>query len=118
MAVALKRFVRDIPDFPQSGIVFKDATPLLLHGEALDQAVNGLGRLAAGLDVDFVLAPEARGFILGGALARELGSGFIPARRPGKLPSEPVSAEYALAYRLNPTYLPPPPRPALPRPLT
>jgi adenine phosphoribosyltransferase len=101
VAVDLKRFVRDIPDFPQSGIVFKDVTPLLLHAEALDQAVNGLGRLASGLDVDFVLAPEARGFILGGALARELGSGFIPARRPGKLPSETVSAEYALEYGVN-----------------
>jgi adenine phosphoribosyltransferase len=101
MAVDLKRIVRDIPDFPEPGIVFKDITPLLLDGEALDQAVNGLGRLAAGLDVDFVLAPEARGFILGGALARELGAGFIPARRPGKLPSETVSAEYALEYGVN-----------------
>jgi adenine phosphoribosyltransferase len=81
--------------------VFKDLTPLLLHAEALDQAVNGLGRLVAGLDVDFVLAPEARGFILGGALARELGSGFIPARRPGKLPSETITAEYALEYGVN-----------------
>ena len=101
MAVELKRFVRDIPDFPQPGIVFKDLTPLLLHAEALDQAVNGLGRLVEALDVDFVLAPEARGFILGGALARELGSGFIPARRPGKLPSETVTAEYALEYGVN-----------------
>jgi len=101
MAVDLKRFVRDIPDFPQPGIVFRDITPLLLHAEALDQTVNGLGRLAAGLEVDFVLAPEARGFILGGALARELGSGFIPARRPGKLPHETISAEYALEYGVN-----------------
>lgn len=101
MAVDLKRIVRDIPDFPQPGIVFKDVTPLLLDAEALDQAVNGLSRLVAGLDVDFVLAPEARGFILGGALARELGSGFIPARRPGKLPNHTVSAEYALEYGVN-----------------
>lgn len=101
MAVDLRRIVRDIPDFPKPGIVFRDITPLLLDGEALDQAVNGLGRLAAPLDVDFVLAPEARGFITGGALARELGSGFIPARRPGKLPSETISAEYALEYGVN-----------------
>ncbi len=101
MAVDLKRYVRDIPDFPQPGIVFKDITPLLLHAEALDQAVNGLARLAGGLDVDFVLAPEARGFILGGALARELGCGFIPARRPGKLPHDTISAEYGLEYGIN-----------------
>jgi adenine phosphoribosyltransferase len=101
MPVDLKRFVRDIPDFPQPGIVFKDITPLLLNAEALDQAVNGLARLAGGLEVDFVLAPEARGFILGGAVARALGAGFIPARRPGKLPHQTISAEYALEYGVN-----------------
>jgi adenine phosphoribosyltransferase len=101
MPVDLKRFVRDIPDFPQPGIVFKDITPLLLNAEALDQAVNGLSRVAGGLEVDFVLAPEARGFILGGAVARALGAGFIPARRPGKLPHETISAEYALEYGVN-----------------
>lgn len=101
MALELARFIRDIPDFPEPGIVFKDITPLLLHAEALDQAVNGLARLAEPLDVDFVLAAEARGFILGGALARALGSGFIPARRPGKLPHDTISAEYSLEYGVN-----------------
>jgi adenine phosphoribosyltransferase len=99
--VDLRAFIRDIPDFPQPGIVFKDITPLLLDPRALDDAVVGLARLAEPLGVDFVVAAEARGFILGGALARELGAGFVPARRPGKLPHETVSAEYVLEYGLN-----------------
>jgi adenine phosphoribosyltransferase len=99
--VDLRAFIRDIPDFPQPGIVFKDITPLLLDPRALDDAVVGLARLAEPLGVDFVVAAEARGFILGGALARELGAGFVPARRPGKLPHETVSAEYTLEYGLN-----------------
>jgi adenine phosphoribosyltransferase len=99
--VNLRAFIRDIPDFPSPGIVFKDLTPLLLDPRALDDAVVGLARLAERLHVDFVVAAEARGFILGGALARELGAGFVPARRPGKLPHETVSAEYTLEYGIN-----------------
>jgi adenine phosphoribosyltransferase len=99
--VELKRFVRDIPDFPRPGIVFKDITPLLLDAAALDQAVSELAMLARPLSVDLVVAAEARGFILGAALARELGVGFVPARKPGKLPSETVSAEYVLEYGID-----------------
>jgi adenine phosphoribosyltransferase len=99
--VNLRAFIRDIPDFPEPGIVFKDITPLLLDPRALDDAVDGLARLAEPLAVDFVVAPEARGFILGAALARQLQAGFVPARRPGKLPHETVSAEYALEYGIN-----------------
>jgi adenine phosphoribosyltransferase len=99
--VNLRAFIRDIPDFPRPGIVFKDVTPLLLDPRALDDAVAGLARLAEPLGVDFVVAAEARGFILGGAIARELGAGFVPARRAGKLPHETVSAEYTLEYGLN-----------------
>jgi adenine phosphoribosyltransferase len=99
--VDLRAFIRDIPDFPKPGIVFKDVTPLLLDPRALDDAVTGLARLSEPLGIDFVLAAEARGFILGGALARELGTGFVPARRPGKLPHETVSAEYTLEYGIN-----------------
>jgi adenine phosphoribosyltransferase len=99
--VDLRAFIRDIPDFPQPGIVFKDITPLLLDPRALDDAVIGLTRLAEPLEPDLVVAAEARGFILGGALARELGVGFVPARRAGKLPHETVSAEYALEYGIN-----------------
>jgi adenine phosphoribosyltransferase len=99
--VDLKRFVRDIPDFPRPGLVFQDITPLLLDAAALDQAVSELAALARPLSVDLVVAAEARGFILGAALARELGVGFVPARKPGKLPSETVSAEYVLEYGID-----------------
>jgi len=97
----LRALIRDIPDFPQPGIVFKDLTPLLLDARALDAAVVGLAEPVRSLEVDLVLGAEARGFILGAALARELGTGFVPARRPGKLPHETVSAEYALEYGID-----------------
>jgi adenine phosphoribosyltransferase len=99
--VDLSRFIRDIPDFPRPGIVFRDITPLLLAPAALDAAVAGLASLVQALSVDLVVAAEARGFILGGALARQLGAGFVPARKPGKLPHETVSAEYALEYGID-----------------
>jgi adenine phosphoribosyltransferase len=97
----LRAFVRDIPDFPSPGIVFRDITPLLLDAEALDAAVAGLAARVEPADVDFVVAAEARGFILGAALARELGAGFVPARKPGKLPAKTVSAEYTLEYGID-----------------
>ena len=97
----LRSYIRDIPDFPSPGIVFKDITPLLLDPGALDTAVRALAALTSGLEVDFVVAAEARGFILGAALARELGAGFVPARKPGKLPGETVSAEYVLEYGID-----------------
>ena len=97
----LRAFIRDIPDFPEPGIVFKDITPLLLDPRALDDAVDGLARMTEPLEIEFVVAAEARGFILGGALARQLGAGFVPARKPGKLPHETVSAEYTLEYGIN-----------------
>jgi adenine phosphoribosyltransferase len=97
-AADLRAHVRDIPDFPRPGIAFKDITPLLLDPVALDAAVTGLAAYAGPRDVDVVVAAEARGFILGAALAREIGAGFIPARKPGKLPSDTVSARYILEY--------------------
>jgi len=99
--VDLRAHIRDIPDFPRPGIVFKDITPLLLEPAALDAAVSELASYASGLGVDYVVAAEARGFVLGGALARELGAGFVPARKPGKLPHETVSAEYVLEYGID-----------------
>jgi adenine phosphoribosyltransferase len=99
--VNLRAYVRDIRDFPRPGIVFKDITPLLLNPSALDASVSRLERFARPLDVDLVVAAEARGFILGGALARALGVGFVPARKPGKLPHEVVSAEYTLEYGID-----------------
>ena len=97
----LRAFVRDIPDFPQPGIVFRDITPLLLDAGALDAAVAALAARVTASEVDFVVAAEARGFILGAALARQLGAGFVPARKPGKLPAQTISAEYALEYGLD-----------------
>jgi adenine phosphoribosyltransferase len=100
-AADLSAYVRDIRDFPRPGIVFKDITPLLLDAGALDAAISALAGWARPLGVDLVVAAEARGFILGAALARELGAGFVPARKPGKLPHETVSAEYVLEYGVD-----------------
>ena len=97
-ATDLRAHIRDIPDFPKPGIVFKDITPLLLDAAALRAAVQGLADLARALEVDLVVAPEARGFILGAAVAHEIGVGFVPARKPGKLPHETIAAEYLLEY--------------------
>jgi adenine phosphoribosyltransferase len=97
----LAAHIRDIPDFPKPGIQFKDITPLLLDAGALSEAVEELVDWARPLEVDFVVAAEARGFILGGAIARELGVGFVPARKPGKLPHETIAAEYILEYGVD-----------------
>jgi adenine phosphoribosyltransferase len=96
--VDLRAHIRDIPDFPEPGIVFRDITPLLADAAALDAAVAGLADIARPLEADVVIAAEARGFLLGAALARELGAGFVLARKPGKLPHATTRAEYALEY--------------------
>ena len=92
------RHIRQIPDYPKPGINFFDITPLIASPEGLDAAVLALAEHARPLDVDVVIAAEARGFLLGTSLARELGAGFVLARKPGKLPYETISAEYALEY--------------------
>jgi adenine phosphoribosyltransferase len=97
----LASFVRDIPDFPSEGILFKDITPVLASAEALDAAVLGLAAFARPLGVDLVVGAEARGFLLGPAVARELGAGFVLARKPGKLPHTTVHAEYQLEYGVD-----------------
>lgn len=94
----LRSYVRDIADFPQAGIVFRDITPLMADAKALDEAVRQLAEIARPLSPDVVVAAEARGFLLGTALARELGAGFVLARKPGKLPWETERAEYLLEY--------------------
>ena len=94
----LRQRVRDIADFPQPGVVFKDITPLLADARSFHAAVEGLADVARPLDVDFVIAAEARGFLIGPALALALDAGFVLARKPGKLPYETVSAEYLLEY--------------------
>lgn len=94
----LRAHIREIADFPKAGIGFKDITTLMADGAALDAAVSGLADAVAGAEVELVVAAEARGFLLGPALARELGAGFVLARKPGKLPHETVQAEYGLEY--------------------
>jgi adenine phosphoribosyltransferase len=97
----LRSLIREIPDFPRAGIGFKDITPLMADAEAMAGAVRALADLARPLGVDTVIAAEARGFLLGPALALELGAGFVLARKPGKLPYETISAEYELEYGAN-----------------
>jgi adenine phosphoribosyltransferase len=97
----LKGLIRDIPDFPQAGIVFKDATPLFADPPALERAIEALAEHARPLGVDFVVAPEARGFILGAAIAARCGAGFIPVRKPGKLPFDTASVSYELEYGID-----------------
>ena len=97
----LRELIREIPDFPTPGINFKDITPLLSDPGALACAVRELADYARPLQVDCVIAAEARGFLLGPALALELGAGFVLARKPGKLPYETISAEYLLEYGTN-----------------
>jgi len=100
-SIDLKTRVREVPDFPEPGIGFKDITPLLLDPAALRQAVDDLAGWTAEREPDLVLGAEARGFLLGGAIACRVGCGFVPARRPGKLPPETVTARYLLEYGEN-----------------
>jgi adenine phosphoribosyltransferase len=99
--VDLRSRIREVPDWPQPGVGFKDVTPLLADPKALDQTVEELGRWSRAKNPDLILGAEARGFILGAAIAREVECGFVPARRPGKLPPETVSATYQLEYGTN-----------------
>ncbi|MFA5843533.1 MAG: adenine phosphoribosyltransferase [Coriobacteriia bacterium] len=94
----LEAYIRDIPDFPKEGILFKDITPLLANTDGFRQAIDMLAEPYRGAGVTKVLGAEARGFILGGALAYALGAGFVPARKPGKLPWNTTSASYELEY--------------------
>jgi adenine phosphoribosyltransferase len=111
-SVDLKTKVREVPDFPIPGVGFKDITPLLADPAALRQAVSALADWVRPRAPDLVLGAEARGFILGAAIAAEAGCGFVPARRPGKLPPTTVSQTYALEYgenslELHPDLIPP-----------
>ena len=95
---ALKAMIRDVPDFPKPGIVFKDITTLLSDPRAFRRTIDLFTALCGGRVNDKVLAIESRGFIVGAALADRLGLGFIPVRKPGKLPAKTVRREYALEY--------------------
>lgn len=94
----LETYIRDIPDFPQEGVVFKDITPLLASPEGFRQAIDMIAEAYEAEHVTKVLGAEARGFIFGGALAYKLGAGFVPARKPGKLPWNTTAHTYDLEY--------------------
>jgi adenine phosphoribosyltransferase len=94
----LESLIRDVPDFPQAGIVFKDITPLLAHPAALQESITRLVAPFADAGVDLVCGTESRGFIFGTAAAVQMGAGFVPIRKPGKLPRESISVEYELEY--------------------
>ena len=98
MTLDLRERIRDVPDFPTKGIVFKDLMPLIADPAYFRETIDRLAEWARPRSPDLVLGAEARGFIFGAALAYSLGAGFIPARKPGKLPRETIEATYALEY--------------------
>ena len=94
----VKSQIRDVPNFPKPGILFKDITPLLAHPKAFNASLDLLGERLQDLEADTVVGMESRGFIFGAALAAKMHLPFVPARKPGKLPAETVKVEYALEY--------------------
>jgi adenine phosphoribosyltransferase len=93
-----KELIRSIPNFPETGICFRDITTLLKHGQAFNKAISLMAKILKDEKIDIVVAPEARGFIVGAPISYLLGAGFVPIRKPGKLPSEAVSYKYTLEY--------------------
>ena len=94
----LSQNIRNIPDFPKEGIQFKDITPLLKNSDTLELTSQVLARPFRHMDIDYVVGLESRGFLFGTNLAQDLHAGFIPIRKPGKLPADTISATYALEY--------------------
>jgi len=94
----LEQYIRNIPDFPKEGILFKDITTLLNDKKAFKQSIDELAKLVKDKHIEYIVAAEARGFIFGGALAYKLGCSFVPVRKPGKLPFKTYKHTYALEY--------------------
>ena len=97
----LKNYVKSIENFPKEGIIFRDITPLMQDGKAYKETINRLVEFAKEKEVDVVVGPEARGFLFGCPVATELEVGFVPVRKPGKLPREVISFDYDLEYGKN-----------------
>jgi adenine phosphoribosyltransferase len=93
-----KSYIRDIPDWPKPGVIFRDITPLVRDPAAFKASIDALAAHYRAANIDLVISVEARGFIFGGALAYALGAGFVPARKPGKLPWMKIKVEYSLEY--------------------
>ena len=98
MPTDLRRLIRSVPDFPKPGIVFRDITPLLADAVGLDQAVSQLAEPYRDSNIDLVVGIESRGFIFGAAVAQQLSAGFVPIRKPGKLPAATTKLSYELEY--------------------
>jgi adenine phosphoribosyltransferase len=94
----LKKYIRDIPDFPKEGIIFHDITPLLQNAKAFESAVNKMAEILEGQEIDYLVGIEARGFIFASALALKLSTGLVIVRKPGKLPYVTINASYDLEY--------------------
>ncbi|MFA5479255.1 MAG: adenine phosphoribosyltransferase [Candidatus Muiribacteriota bacterium] len=94
----LKKIIRDVPDFPKPGIIFKDITPVLKNIEAFNYAIKKMAEPFEKMDIDYVVGAESRGFIFGTLIASHLNAGFIPVRKPGKLPYKTISESYELEY--------------------
>lgn len=95
---ALKEFIRDVPDFPKKGIIFKDITTLLKRGDKFKEAIDKFAAHYAGKRIDKIISVESRGFIFGAALAYKLGAGLVPVRKKGKLPHKTHQVSYELEY--------------------
>lgn len=94
----LKDYIASIPDYPEKGVIFRDISPLMADGGAYREATNQIVEFAKKKEIDMIVGPEARGFIVGCPVAYELGIGFAPARKKGKLPRETIDVDYALEY--------------------
>ena len=97
----LKDFIVDVPNYPKEGILFKDITPLLQNGNAFNEATTKLADFAKSVDANLIVGPESRGFIFGCPVANKLGVGFVPIRKPGKLPRKTIEEKYDLEYGSN-----------------
>ena len=98
MYTHLRDKIRSVENFPKEGILFRDITPLLQDGKCFAESIDAFKALSNGMDFDYIVGPESRGFIFGTPLSYATGKGFIPIRKPGKLPCETVTFEYALEY--------------------
>lgn len=97
----MKQLIRDIPDFPAPGVMFRDITPVLQDSKALKEVIGSMVETVKAMKPDVIVGIESRGFILGVPVAVELGVGFVPVRKAGKLPADTIKAEYALEYGTN-----------------
>lgn len=105
MAINLEDYIASIRDFPTKGILFRDVTPMLADGAAFREAVSRFAAYAESVKADVIVGPESRGFIFGAPVAEKLGIGFVPVRKPGKLPRETISVKYDLEYGSNELFM-------------